>query len=167
MSQKLLWAVLLGASIRLALATSNITSDAILPSGSVNVPYSFTFSGTAATNDFDWEAFGAIPPGLGFGSDGTLLGTPTGGGTYSFQVVLLPVNDTVTSKIFTISIASKLSLVNPLSPEGYVGQQWEAGFMQGGAAPYHWAVTGGTFPPELTLRSGWNRERCLYDARSL
>ncbi len=134
------------------MATSAITSNPILPAGKVNVPYSFTFTGTTTTGspDLVWQIFGSPPPGLVF-SDGVLLGTPTGGGTYSFQVILSPINDTNSSEICTISIDSQLSLVNPLSPEGYVGQTWRFGFAQGGATPYRWAVTEGAFPPGLTL----------------
>jgi hypothetical protein len=56
------------------------------PSGRVNSPYTFTFT----TNPVSAASFtllsGALPPGVGLSSGGTLSGTPTSPGTFNFTV---------------------------------------------------------------------------------
>lgn len=66
-----------------------------LPSAVQNVPYvGFDFKTTLQVSDpvfsaadVAWSlASGALPTGMTFNADGTLTGTPTAGGTYTFEV---------------------------------------------------------------------------------
>jgi len=59
--------------------------------GSLNLPYTFTFSATGFA-PLTWTKSGALPPGLLLGSDGVLAGTPTKLGSY-------PITATVTDGV--------------------------------------------------------------------
>lgn len=82
-----------------------------LPAGRVNRSYSATVQVTGGTLPYTWKiASGALPPGLALGaSTGTISGTPTKPGNYSFTI---SVSDSATpaqaaSKAFSIKIARK------------------------------------------------------------
>ncbi len=82
-----------------------------LPAGRVNRSYSATVQVTGGTLPYTWKiASGALPPGLTLGaSTGTISGTPTKPGSYSFTV---SVSDSATpaqaaSKAFSIKITRK------------------------------------------------------------
>src|SRR5215831_11154558 len=57
------------------------------PAGAVNYAYpGFTFSASGGSPPYAWVAAGTLPPGLTLGTDGTLSGTPTQIGAFSFSV---------------------------------------------------------------------------------
>ena len=55
------------------------------PTGAVGQNYAQALTATGGTTPYTWAATGQIPPGLVFNSVGTISGTPTVGGTYSFH----------------------------------------------------------------------------------
>src|SRR5262245_39668707 len=63
-------------------------STSTLPVGGVDVPYSPTLQVTGGTSPYVWTlALGSsLPPGLGLSSTGTISGTPTTLGTFTFGV---------------------------------------------------------------------------------
>src|SRR5687768_1249447 len=72
--------------------------DLVCPIGTVGVPYSIKFHGDeepiCSPGDDTWHVSGAPPPGLTLALDGTLSGTPTQAGTFSFWLELkLPDTD--------------------------------------------------------------------------
>ena len=57
------------------------------PAGMVTYPYpGYVFTASGGSPPYTWQASGALPPGLVLGSDGTMSGTPTKIGSYSFSV---------------------------------------------------------------------------------
>jgi uncharacterized protein (TIGR03437 family) len=139
---------------RTVFAAIQITSSPILPSGKVGQPYSFTFTGSGATNGAWGVAAGAPPQGLTLApSSGTLSGVPQGGGFYSFQVVLNGANGDTATQIVTAQFASLLSLIidTPALQEGIVGQTLSLPPVTGGAPPYKWSLQSGALPPGLSL----------------
>jgi hypothetical protein len=58
------------------------------PSGVVNIPYSFTFTGSSSAPPLTWRvSAGATPPGPLLNPDGVLSGNPTAAGTSSFTLI--------------------------------------------------------------------------------
>jgi len=58
-----------------------------LPNGTVNTAYSQTLTSTGGTGTVTWSLdSGSLPPGLSLNSSGTISGTPTTAGTYTFMV---------------------------------------------------------------------------------
>lgn len=52
------------------------------PAGEVNAPYSFQFTATGGTGNYNWAVTaGTLPAGLTLSAAGLLSGTPTAAGT--------------------------------------------------------------------------------------
>jgi hypothetical protein len=65
-------------------------STTTLPVGGSGVPYSVSLEAEGGTAPYFWTLAGGseLPPGLGLASLGTIFGTPTALGTYSFEVAV-------------------------------------------------------------------------------
>ena len=58
-----------------------------LPPGTVHVPYSATLAAVGGTAPYTWTlAGGSLPPGLVLSPSGTITGTPTVSGTFTFTI---------------------------------------------------------------------------------
>ncbi|GAB2619754.1 Ig-like domain-containing protein [Pseudactinotalea suaedae] len=77
-----------------------VSTDA-LPSGTVGVAYRAQLEATGGLDsDYTWAlAVGDLPPGLTLSTDGTISGTPTSAGTYTFTVT---VNDPVPAELVIV-----------------------------------------------------------------
>ena len=89
--------VLSAAAVALVLASAawaiRFTDDSYFtPTGSVGVPYSFTFHGAGGCGPalpYQFTIIGGnLPPGLNLAMSGTVSGTPTQAGSFSFWVNL-------------------------------------------------------------------------------
>src|SRR5205085_11271221 len=67
-----------------------ISGGSALPDGIAGVRYSANLSALGGTPPLNWglTAAGSLPPGLNLFSNGSILGTPTAPGLYSFGVVV-------------------------------------------------------------------------------
>jgi hypothetical protein len=134
----------------------------LLPAGQVGVAYSQSLPGKdglpAGTYTFALASGSQLTPGLALSSDGTVSGTSSATGTYSFNANATdstppssggPV--TYTLVLSTPFTAPTLSF-NSTLPGGNLGtpysQQLTAG---GGTAPYSFKLSSGALPPGLTL----------------
>ncbi|HTM51704.1 MAG TPA: Ig-like domain-containing protein, partial [Bryobacteraceae bacterium] len=92
-----------------------ITTSGV-PSAFVGRPYSVTFSATGGEPPYSWSVFGGaaspkehsatsgLPPGLSFDSiTGTLSGTPTGTGDFSFGIQVRDTAQRIASRAFSIT----------------------------------------------------------------
>lgn len=62
-----------------------IITTTSLPAATLNTAYSYTLTATGGTTPYTWtQSGGALPPGLNLASTGTLSGTPTSRGNFSF-----------------------------------------------------------------------------------
>jgi len=73
------------------------------PNGAVHLPFSFTFVATGYP-PLTWSETGALPPGLNFGADGSLSGTPTATGSFPITVKAQDQFGQIGSQDFTIQI---------------------------------------------------------------
>jgi hypothetical protein len=131
------------------------------PAGIVTNAYpGFTFAVASAGSPSPWTwavTSGALPGGLLLGADGSLTGTPTAAGSFTFTVT---VTDSAQppasgSQAFTVTINTPGPPVltpGQAPPAGIHGTPYYFQFGEtGGFLPITFAVTQGAVPPGLTL----------------
>ncbi len=140
--------------IPLKLATSNPTA------GERNKAYhyKFTTAGGVGPKTYAVTA-GTLPAELSLAADGTLSGTPTTIGTYTFTVNVTAINDqndpVSDSKEYTMTINEEALAINKSNPaSGTVGTAYTDSFTApGGTGAKSFAVTAGDLPAGLSLAS--------------
>ena len=137
------------------------TINTTLPPATAGIAYSNTIQTTGGTGTLTWSiTAGALPPGLSLGlNSGTVSGTPTTAGNYSFTVSVtdsaLPAN--VASQAFTSKVLIFLSdsappTINTTLPPATAGITYSNTIQTtGGTAPLTWSITSGALPPGLSL----------------
>jgi outer membrane autotransporter protein len=132
------------------------------PDGTVGVAYSQSMagaSGGAAPYTYT-IASGALPAGVTLAANGTLSGTPTAAGTFTFQVKAAdsstgtgaPFSKT-TANLSLIIAAPTIALAPATLPGGTANTAYSQTIVaSGGTAPYTYAETG-TLPTGITLTS--------------
>ena len=133
----------------------SITSQS-LANGQAGSSYQATLQATGGTPGYSWSlASGQLPTGLSLSSAGTLSGTPTAAGTYSFAARVTdngsPAQSQTTSLSLTIAVPA-LS-ITPLSfVSGQSGTAYRASLAATGGTPgYSWTLQSGALPSGLTL----------------
>ena len=144
-------------TIRIASVLAISTTPGPLPDAIVGVPYTFTFQSNGGISPIAWTlASGQLPAGLTLNSDGTLTGTPTATGSFTFTVQAGDGSSPAQTITLSVAIGSKsLLVVNTASgalPDAFVGKAYSFGLQTtGGTSPYNWTVTSGQLPAGLTL----------------
>ena len=136
-------------------------NPATLPVARVGVLYSQTFSAVGGTSPYLFGTnISALPPGLTFNVNGSLSGTPTTAGSYSFIVRGNDSNGCFGERSYTLVVnpACPTITVNPATlPIGQVGLSYSQTFSAtGGTAPYIFSIASGALPPGLSLASNGN-----------
>ena len=150
------------------------TGNLICPVGTTGVPYSIKFHGDeqpiCSPGDDQWYATnGSVPSGLALALDGTLSGTPTQAGTFSFWVELkLPDTPTCSSRdnseepvVVTINQGAPIPPPLPrlvIGPEfvspATVGTPYMAAMTANLPDSKTWSIVAGALPPGLALGAG-------------
>ncbi|HEV2415591.1 MAG TPA: Ig domain-containing protein [Candidatus Dormibacteraeota bacterium] len=128
--------------------------------GEVGVAYgAVALAATGGRAPYSWGVFsGALPAGMTLGNDGSVSGTPTTAGNFSFTIQVKDAGDSTASIPVTIGIAPALTagLIAPCaqycnvelgcdSTCGAFGQQ------DGGVGPFTYSLTGGQLPAGTAL----------------
>ena len=131
------------------------------PAGIVtNVYPGFGFGvASGGSPPFTWTVTqAAVPPGLTLGADGSLTGTPTAAGSFTFTVTATDSAQTPESgsQPFNVTINTPGPLVidpGQMPPAGVHGTPYSSTTFTatGGYLPLSWTVSAGTLPPGLTL----------------
>lgn len=111
-------------SITVAAGPSIVTTS--LPGGQVGTGYSAGLQATGGAAPYTWSlAGGSLPPGIGLAPNGTISGTPSTAGTYSFSVRVVDSNGapSPSNANLTISIAGT---TQPPPPSQGVAVSWGA-----------------------------------------
>ncbi len=138
-------------TLGLSISTFGITTTSV-PNGTVGVAYSTTISATGGTGTLVWEiSAGALPDGLFLG-DGTIDGTPSKGGSFTFTVKVTDDSNAVRTRSFTIAVPA-LAITTTSVPAGvistaYPATQLTAANVYGSPA---WTVSAGSLPAGLSL----------------
>jgi len=146
-------------------ATPSLTIAGSLGSGTVGSPYSAALTGSggygAGTYTFSL-ASGALPSGLTLSAAGTLSGSPTAAGTFTFTVQVTNAYPSAVAgfppltgtQSFTVTVYPVLTITTVTASGGSVGAAYSQTFAAtggAGASTYTWSLASGTPPTGLTL----------------
>lgn len=136
-------------SVKLSVRTNSLRP------AQTGTPYSATLEASSGTG-LQWTLTdGAVPPGTVLNSNGTITGTPTTVGQFTFIVkVTNPANGKSDTKRLTIAVAEALGISAPSARVGEVGRPFTGTVVRtGGTSPYAWSITAGVPPSGVTFDS--------------
>jgi len=97
-------------------------STTSLPQATQGSEYSAALSASGGTPPYSWTNTGSLPPGLSLTSTGSISGTPTSTGSYSFAIQVSDANGNSASQTLSIqvnpSVTTQISLLQSASAEG-------------------------------------------------
>ncbi len=125
-----------------------------LSSAPAGTPLTIVFTAMGGYPGYAFSSDSGIPLGMTFSSSGTLTGTPTTPGTYTFAVTVKDNGGATASKSFSITITPPAFVILTTAlPNGQVGVAYSVQFYAAnGKPPYTWAATG--LPAGVTMSSG-------------
>lgn len=138
-----------------------VTTSSPLPYGNVGVAYSKSLVVTGGTGPYTWSIlpFNSVPPGLTLAADGTLSGTPTETGAYTFLGSVTDSASHTRAIGFTISIYPPGGVPPVAQTQSSNFGTFSIGNVQtqlvavgGDGINYTWSVVGGALPPGLSVR---------------
>lgn len=143
-------------NLSLFVATPLTVLTTSLANGSLNVAYSQTLQAGGGTPPITWiivAQSGSLPPGLSLSPAGTISGTPTTGGTFTFTVQVTDSGKRTASKALSIAVSvANLSITTNSLPTAILGVAYsQTVAVTGGATPYTWRLAAGGFPQGLTI----------------
>jgi hypothetical protein len=134
-----------------------VSTASPLPAGVAGTAYSQTLTATGGVPPYQWQVTsGALPPLLTLSSNGTIAGTPTTPGTWSFTNSVTDAALHYVSQTFTLDITlGPLTITSPATlPSAAAGAAYSLTLAaSGGAPPYAWQVISGTWPAGLSISS--------------
>ena len=137
-----------------------ITSTSPLPNATLLSFYSTTLTATGGFPPYIWSFnadLGATPPGLSLSQSGSISGTPTTAGTYTFGVDIRDSQRGSSTSGFSLTVQiPPLTITNssPL-PNGTVTVAYSYVMnATGGTLPYTWGLASGSLPAGLSLSPG-------------
>ena len=129
-----------------------------LSNGAVGVPYSDSLAANGGAPPYTWSIVsGALPDGFSLTSSGTISGTPSRAGTFSFSARATdttggsnagPISITIAPPALTISTPS---LPSAIASAPYAPQMIA---VSGGTQPYTFKLDSGSLPAGLSLTAG-------------
>jgi hypothetical protein len=138
----------------IAICPTITLNPASLPGGNVGtayVPQTFSASGGDGPHSYAVTG-GALPGGLTLNPAGSLSGTPTASGTFSFTVTVTGAGGCSGSRNYTLSIGCASLNWTPASlPNAQAGVAYHQTVTASGAASY--GLLTGNLPPGLTLNA--------------
>ncbi|MFN8223991.1 MAG: Ig domain-containing protein [Gaiellales bacterium] len=136
-------------------AAYKVGKDPLPPAGQVGVPYTHTFTAVGGTGPHSFAVIaGSLPPGLSLATDGTLSGTPTQAGAFSFYVEAVDSATPTPSRTqvkFTIDISTKLTITTWSLPAATRGVPYSTQLTVSGGTANSWSVKSGTLPSGLSI----------------
>ncbi len=103
-----------------------------LPPAELSTPYAATLEAVGGTPPYTWSiTSGSLPPGLSLSSDGTITGTPTATGTFTFSL------EVVDSLGASAQVTQSLEVTVETNVPGYVLGAADGGVFTFGSATFH------------------------------
>ena len=132
-------------------------SPPTLSDGSPGVPYTATIRASGGSAPYTFSLLsGTLPPGLSLSAGGSLSGTPTEGGTFSFRIRARDANGCLGSRTYTVAIGCTSVTLSPatLAPATAGTAFSQTLTASGGQGPYTFTITTGALPAGVTLSPG-------------
>lgn len=134
-------------------------TTATLPNGRVNQPYLQVIETQGGLSPVRLEIVSTLvsgfpPPGLVLSQNGTLQGTPTTLGNYTFTVRATDAQNLAVQANYTVTIQPPAPVITQTSlPQGAVGQAYQQTFSAtgGSGGGFTYSLVTGTLPPGLSL----------------
>ncbi|HEV7487911.1 MAG TPA: putative Ig domain-containing protein [Thermoanaerobaculia bacterium] len=143
-----------GATYTLTINCQTITvTNPGVNTGTVDAPFSQTFTKTGILGTVTWSETGALPAGITLNSaTGVLSGTPTVTGSFSITVTATDTNGCSGSSPYTLTInCQTITVTNPGVNTGTVDAPFSQTFTQTGAHGTATFTTASTLPAGLSL----------------
>jgi large repetitive protein len=124
--------------------TSPFVGGAAAPKAEVGVPFSAALTATGGNGAFTWAlASGSLPAGLVLAPGGTVSGTPTAPGRFTFALRVTDGEGRVATVNGTLVVAAKLAITTLKLKPAKVGRAYRVKVAKvGGVAPIVWTITG-------------------------
>ncbi len=131
-------------SVREPLVASSPFRGTAGPKAEVGVEFSAQQTATGGNGAFTWSlASGTLPDGLTLAADGTLAGTPTAAGRYTFVMRLADGEGRAVNVNGTLVVKATLALTTLKLKAAKVGVPYRAVITStGGVTPFAWSVRG-------------------------
>ncbi len=133
--------------------TSPFATGQVAPRLEVGVPYNASQTATGGSGTFAWTlASGTLPTGLTLNPDGSISGTPTAPGRYTFSIKVTDTEGRAQTLNATVVVASPLTIDTATLKPGKVGRAYRQKIARaGGVAPVGWQLLRGKLPQGVTL----------------
>jgi hypothetical protein len=128
-----------------------ITGD-VPPAGNVGLSYSYAFTLSGTPAPAATITAGTLPDGLTLNPNGTISGTPTKSGGFSFTITAANGAATTATKQSSIFISPNAAITGT-PPVATTGVPYSFGFTVGGSPSPVVSKVSGTLPPGLTLNA--------------
>lgn len=129
-----------------------VVSTATLPLSGVGAPYAASLHATEGDGSYQWTLVsGSLPPGIELAGDGTLSGTPTAAGSFSFRMRVTSGGLSGVADL-DLTVIPGLSVGPATLPTAVVGAAYAASFVAtGGDGAPIFTIVSGSLPTGITL----------------
>jgi hypothetical protein len=141
-------------SVRQPLAvTSPFTTGTPAPKLEVDVPFTAAQTVTGGSGSFTWTlASGTLPTGIELKPDGSVTGTPTVPGKYTFAIKVADTEGRSGTLGATLVVAARLAIDAVTLKPARIGHAYRQKIDRtGGVAPLEWKLVRGKLPKGVTL----------------
>ncbi len=127
-----------------------------LPAGATGQLYNQTISATGGTSPYGFAiTAGTLPTNVALSPTGTLSGTTTQSGSFTFTITATDANGCSGARQYTLIICPVIGISPATLPNGFVATAYNATLTAtAGTAPFSFSTTAGALPGGVTLSTG-------------
>lgn len=141
----------------LTISAPTITiAPASLPAPVIGAAYTQSITATGGSGSYTYTSTGGpLPAGLTLSTAGTLSGTPTAAGAFSFTTIATDAFGSTGSNLYSFTIAAPSIAVTPGTLSNpHVGQAYTGAFTASGGTSGYTITETGALPPGLSFANG-------------